>query len=241
MLHRSEHCPGRVTFGFTLVELMVVIAVMAALVAMLLPSLQQARAQTRTAVCASNLRQQGVALVNYCVNERDMAYPYTTRWYATWMVQLAPYMGYSLGGLTNTRGSAGSHAADRRVTGFRCPQSAMYDAVGEPVESYYNGHYGINFFLTSSTSMHSRRMYHKFRGDMSKIYLVSDHRVYTAYEPWSSLDSSVALTGVAPRGHAGRANILFADGHVDLVTKGVRKDLQWYDRRDDGVNEPGWY
>ena len=47
-----------VAAGFTLVELLVVIAIIALLAALLLPALSQARQQARTARCVSNLRQQ---------------------------------------------------------------------------------------------------------------------------------------------------------------------------------------
>src|SRR5689334_10921637 len=51
--------------GFTLVELLVVIAVVALLVAMLLPALNKAREQSRLVACMSNLRQMGLAMTMY--------------------------------------------------------------------------------------------------------------------------------------------------------------------------------
>src|SRR4051812_36890544 len=81
--------------GFTLVELLVVIGIIAVLIAVLLPALAKARRQTLLTVCMSNQKQLVSALLMYCTDNKG-CFPGGPGWYnnngvAKYTVSLAIY------------------------------------------------------------------------------------------------------------------------------------------------------
>jgi len=75
--HRDDSGPA--DRGFTLIELLVVVAIIALLISILLPALQSAQDQARSAKCLGNLHNFGVAMNTFAANHRNRFQIVTSR------------------------------------------------------------------------------------------------------------------------------------------------------------------
>lgn len=150
--------------GFTLVELLVVIAIIGTLVGLLLPAVQSARESARRSQCSNSLKQQGLAFQN--CHDTQRAFPNGgagTSWWATpysaetWghsqWVRLLPYMeengAYSQlkwcskGGAVLNSGWDGNYTVwqNMRVKALICPSSSLKN--NGPWNNFTSNYYGI--------------------------------------------------------------------------------------------------
>jgi len=152
---RSAHLrPGGLRFrrggagrAFSLLELLIVVALMTLLAALLLPGLARAGRQARSVQCASNLRQLGHALHMYAADYRGMAMPlaYFSDWPLTYW-----YGRESTGGIDQTGGFVWPYLrSEVREWGvYECPEQPggtfdRYQGAGQTVTTTYgyNGYF----------------------------------------------------------------------------------------------------
>lgn len=158
---RKQHSsPPR---GFTLVELLVVIAIIGMLVALLIPAVQAARGAARRTACSNNLKQLGLAILNY--ESANAKYPPGQKWTAlpgkenrgdySWMSQILPYMEESAVYDRFNFKLPYHHPTNRLasaavVAGYLCPSTTRRDKQrdGEELIRNWNNQVGVTLGCT---------------------------------------------------------------------------------------------
>jgi len=197
--------------GFTLVELLVVIGIIAILIAMLLPALQKAREAAMAVSCQSNERQVYTCVMLY-VNDNHQYLPPSRPWWP--------------GMILAANKAAHSNPSLWEPFEF-CPS--------RPAGEWNNALYGMNAYSFPSFT-YAVKIGQVKRKD--QIIYLSDTTADTEtgrVDDKSFLVRPANLTGIlfgSPPAfrHNKRANIVFVDGHIEaLLESQVDKDLtrQW--------------
>ena len=195
---------GKVSGGFTLVELLVVMAIVGLLAGVLIPAVSGSREAGREVACGQNLRQIGVATLAFGEDHRQR-FPRSqhsafTHRELVWARSLAGYLGSSSTGWRELLKGVYRCAADDR-SGMLSYGSNVYMEVG-PEDDYYG--YPQTWRTWSSIPKPSGTIL--FGENESS----ADHVMPNFW------GSEADARDSAHDRHRGRANYLFVDGHVEM-------------------------
>lgn len=188
--------------GFSLLELLVAIAIIAILVAMLLPAVARASSKARQIKCLSGLRQTGVALQSFAQDHGDK-YP----------MQVPIAQGGSLGG--NRELLPGS---DILSFSARHYQALAKDLVAPSLAVCpADQRFAAKSFASMTRSNISYWFNPRAQPGSAVMFLAGDWNITRLTETTASNRVTTVKLGFTKAMHEDKGNILFGDGHVELV------------------------
>ncbi len=209
---------------FTLIELLIVIAIIAILAAMLLPALSKARERANTVKCLSNEKQAGVGTSMYLGDNLDFFMPY----------QLTK----SQTGLTNGRVWAEMLSDAKYVNRaiFACPSlkspkgQTNYTPSGMTYTGYGYNHYNLGSNMAVITSdKNTAKMSQLRHPSIGYMVMDTNQGLGSNLGSFCVLDfesSNPAKNGRPDPRHGGGVNILYVDGHAGYKKVSIGKPYQ---------------
>ena len=128
--------------GLTIIELIVVLAIISILLALLLPAVQSARERARETVCKNNAHQINLAIAQFAEAHKQLPAPASTGRIGGWMVEILPFMEQQNLKQAIPFGLPVANAPEtlfRPPSIFRCPRRTSLDNTSR--NAMWPGHY----------------------------------------------------------------------------------------------------
>ncbi len=190
--------------GFTLIELLVVVAIIAVLMSVLLPSLANAREQSKTVACIAKFREIGVMTAMY-IQENDGNQPFSST-LSTTKDRLKSNFGDGIG----------IKAFSRNGT-FCCPTlMSQYAQFLTPTMTTFNTAGLSDWFNNLSSAGTPLKTFKNVQRPADKGFLF-DSYYRTTYNDFSWNTSAGTASLVTQPAHNGKRNCLYFDYHVETL------------------------
>ncbi len=223
---------GRQAVGFTLIELLVVISIIALLLAILLPALSKAKEASQSAVCKSNVRSIGLALVLY--SEDHNGWIPATYNNATasplhpgrgfWADHIYTYL--SIGG----RNGAYYRPVDLEDYGvFRCPTHEDLKAGIDYFSYCYNGIMAGNDTYVRHGEARQGSGYRPLKSPGETAWVIDGEVNGNTLIPFVFAPPTGFYSNIPWERHLERANVLYLDTHVNTVER-IEQSAIYVDR-----------